>query len=443
VRPWQWILRGRPWRAAAGLCVLGLAILAAQALAAAGALDHSFSGDGKRTFGFANGANGDRAYAVAVQNGKPVIAGESNQGGDYRFALARLNDNGGFDHSFAGDGRKTFGFGNGPASDAANAVAVQGGKIVVVGDSSQNAGGGMAVARLNPDGTLDHSFSGDGRRNLQFPNGGNSENAWAVAVQSNGKIVLAGESYQDNGNNDDFAVARLNPNGSLDHSFSGDGRRTFGFANGSDYDTAYGVATSSGKIVVAGNSQQDAGTNEQFAVARLNPNGSLDHSFSGDGKRTFGFASGAADDANAVAIEGGRVVLVGQSNQGGNRVAVARLNDNGGFDSSFSGDGRKTCVFADGVAGSGKAVAIQGNRIVVTGSSNQTGSEFGVARLNPNGGFDSSFSGDGRRTFGFPNGTFTDGAVGVAILGGNIVVAGHSFQSGTGYDFAVARLLGG
>jgi uncharacterized delta-60 repeat protein len=415
--------------------------LAAQALAAAGALDHSFSGDGKRTFGFANGTNDDRAHGIAVQNGKLVVAGESDQGGDFRFAVARLNANGGVDHSFSGGGRKTFGFGNGPASDAANAVAVQGGKIVVVGDSSQNTGGGFAVARLNPDGSLDHSFSGDGRRNLGFPNGGNSENVWAVATQSNGKIVMAGESYQDNGNNDDFAVARLNPNGSLDHSFSGDGRRTFGFANGSDYDTAYGVAIEGGKIVVAGYSQQDGGTNDDFAVARLNPNGSLDHSFSDDGKRTFGFATGVLEQAKAVAIDNGRIVVVGQS---GGQFAVARLMDSGGFDHSFSGDGRKTFGFPDGAGANAAAVALQGSKIVMAGSSFQPGGDrYAVARVNPNGSFDSSFSGDGRRAFGFPNGTFTNGAEGVAIQSGNIVAAGYSRQSGPNEEFAVARLLGG
>src|SRR4029079_15216061 len=107
--------------------------------------------------------------------------------------------------------------------DDANAVVVQGnGKLVAVG------GGGVdedfALARYNADGSLDNSFSGDGKQTTDFLN---RDGANAVALQPNGKIVAVGRVGVTDG---DFGVARFNPNGSLDTSFSGDGKETTRFS---------------------------------------------------------------------------------------------------------------------------------------------------------------------------------------------------------------------
>jgi uncharacterized delta-60 repeat protein len=420
-------------------------------LAAAGALDHSFSGDGKRTFGFANGPNVDAASDTAIQaDGKVLMVGVSVHGvNDYDFAVSRLIPNGTLDHSFSGDGRRTFGFANGSDEDRSRGVAIRGGKIVVVGRSVQSATGyDFAVARLNSDGSLDHSFSGDGKRTFGFANGTDTDDAYDVSIQSDGRIVVAGESNV--GPAEKVAVARLNPSGTLDHSFSGDGRKRFAFpgATGND-DVGFATALQGGRIVVAGFSTQNA-TGDDVAVARLKSNGGFDQSFSADGRRTFGFANGADGDyANGVApTPNGKIVLAGSSIQGGttSEFAVARLNPNGTLDHSFSGDGRRTFDFANGaIANEANDVTLQGGGVVIAGFTNQSGvgSDFAIARLKSSGGFDQSFSGDGRRTFGFANGVDTDTANAVAARDGRVVVAGYSTQSGTGDDFAVARLLGG
>jgi uncharacterized delta-60 repeat protein len=426
------------------------AIVVAQALAAPAGLDTSFSGDGRRSFGFANGASSDSGYGVAIQpDGKIVVAGNSVQSGTGDdFAVARLNAGGGLDTSFGDGGRRSFGFANGTGYDFGSGVAIQpDGKIVVAGYSEQSGTGfDFAVARLRPGGGLDQSFAGDGRRSFGFANGAGADFGSGVAIQPDGRIVVAG------GAGADFAVARLRPGGGLDQSFAGDGRRSFGFANGANVDSGNDVAIQrDGKIVVAGTSDQ-SGTGDNFAVARMNPGGGLDQSFAGDGRRSFGFANGANSDSGAgVAIQpDGRIVVAGNSIQSGTGqdFAVARLRPGGGLDTSFSGDGRRSFGFANGASGDlANGVAIQPNgKIVVAGTSDQsgTGNEFAVARLNPGGGLDQSFSGDGRRSFGFANGAGADFGRGVALQpNGRIVVAGSSVQSGTGTDFAVARLLGG
>src|SRR4051812_27547114 len=170
-------------------------------------------------------------------------------------------------------------------------------------------------------GDLDVSFSGDGRQTTDF---GGSDLAAAVAVQADGKIVVAGSS---DGN---FALARYGVDGALDPSFSGDGLVTTDLGGTDD---GQGVAIQAdGRIVVAGASGGD------FALARYTTGGGLDPSFSGDGRQTTDF--GAADGATSVAIQSdGRIVLGGGSGGG---FALARYDAAGELDASFSGDGRQT-----------------------------------------------------------------------------------------------------
>ncbi len=124
----------------------------------------------------------------------------------------------------------------------------------------------FAVARYNTNGSLDTSFDTDGKLNTPF--GSTTDTANAVAIQPDGKIIVAGSTY--NGTNDDFALARYNVDGSLDASFSFDGKRTSAFGSGKD--VARGVALQAdGKIVVAGSINN--GTNDDFGIARFDGDG--------------------------------------------------------------------------------------------------------------------------------------------------------------------------
>jgi uncharacterized delta-60 repeat protein len=168
------------------------------------------------------------------------------------------------------------------------------GKIVAVGLT----GTAFVLARYNPNGSLDKSFSVDGKQTTEF--GNFNDTAEDVALQPNGKIVAAGRG---GATGDDFALARYNPNGSLDKSFSGDGKQTTNFGG---YNGANGIAIQDDhKIVLAGFTRDD------FGLARYNPNGSLDKSFSGDGKQTTDFG-GDSEGAGDVALQAnGRIVAAG------------------------------------------------------------------------------------------------------------------------------------
>jgi uncharacterized delta-60 repeat protein len=394
-----------------------------------GSLDTSFSGDGRQTTDF--GAFGDEATGVALQtDGKIVAVGATGGGPSADFALARYNPNGSLDTSFSGDGRQTTDFGG---FDQANGVALQtNGKIVTVGHVALDD---FAVARYNPNGSLDTSFSGDGRQTTDVGGMGFDDQATGVALQTNGRIVAVGPAFLPGGNINDFALARYNPNGSLDTSFSGDGRQTTDFG-GSD-DRAAGVALQGdGKIVAVGR-VGDFGARD-FALARYNVNGSLDPSFSGDGRQTTDFG-GPDDLAAGVAVQtNGKIVAVGVRGAfGDSDFALARYNPNGSLDPNFSGDGRQTTDFAGPDAANGVALQTNGKIVAVGGA----GGDFALARYNPNGSLDTSFSGDGRQTTDFGGMGFGETARAVALQANGKIVAvgviGDDFVSAS--DFALAR----
>jgi uncharacterized delta-60 repeat protein len=394
-------------------------VFSAAAHAAPGDLDPTFSGDGKQTTDFGFGLS-SAAATVRQPDGKIVAVGidrAAPSGGD--FAVARYNPNGSLDESFSGDGRQTTDFFQ--DSDGASAVALQAdGKIVVVGGAIAHRSD-FAVARYNPNGSLDGSFSGDGKQNTDFGGSDSSDGANGVAIQANGKIVVVGAAagnLQDSGH---FALARYKSNGSLDPSFSGDGRKTTDFGGGDV--KAYGVAIqANGKIVAVGAGGGD------FALARYNLHGLLDTSFSGDGRQTTDF--GGDDGARGVAIQGnGRIVAVGGGG-GGDDFALARYNANGSLDTTFAGQGKQTTEFGAFDRATGVALQENGKLVAVGGS----GGDFALARYNAHGLLDTSFSDDGRQTTDFGGG---DGACGVAIQrDGKLVAVG---VGGATSDFALAR----
>jgi uncharacterized delta-60 repeat protein len=196
------------------LTALLIAALALPAVAAAGDLDSTFSGDGKLRVGISGGAS-----AVAIQSdGKAVAVGE----GGSKFAIVRINTDGTLDHSFSGDGIVHIAAGPN-RFDEANAVVVRNGKITVVGTSTRDSDlvKALAVIRLNSDGTRDTSFSGDG---IQLLRVGSNSTGEDLVIQGDGKIVAVGTGGP--WPQDYFTLARYKPNGSLDPTFSSDGKQT-------------------------------------------------------------------------------------------------------------------------------------------------------------------------------------------------------------------------
>ena len=209
---------------------------------------------------------------------------------------------------------------------------------MVIGSSSTHD---FAVARFNIDGTLDTTFGPNHTGTILTPGSGFSV-AYAVAIQNDGKIVVAGIT----GSTTEFEVMRYNANGTLDTSFDHDGKVTFNFGNIGFPAMAVAIQ-SDGKIVVGGNTFRgtfDVNLDE-FAVARLNTNGSLDSSFDGDGKKAISF--GNDDILNSLLVRGTTILAIGTSIGGtpNEKVAIAALNKTGGMENSFDGDGKFTAVF--------------------------------------------------------------------------------------------------
>jgi uncharacterized delta-60 repeat protein len=409
--------KGRSSRLAAVLSVLAL-LAPTPALAASGDLDPAFDGDGQVTTAFSAEA---AANGMAIHRGKIVVVGAAGP----NFAVARYDLDGTLDASFGGDGKVTTHFRGSGAT--ARAVAVQdNGKIVAVGDADNF--GRFAVARYRINGSLDTSFGGDGKQTTRIWPGGSA--ARAVALTSDGRIVVAGQTTGPQGSA--FAVVRYLWNGSLDRNFGLDGKVTTRFQG---VGTAYGVAvTNRDKIVVVG----DAVIAEGFCVARYRKDGRLDRHFAHNGK----LVSRKPGGARAVALAGGKVVVAGIGGDIFGPFAVERYNHDGSVDGTFSEDGRVIAHLGDGEE-SGQAIAIQPDgRIVVAGYTNvpheggDTGNgAFALVRFRPHGAIDESFGVGGRVLTEFSEGL----TLGMALAlqwNGKIVVAGWA-----GGNFGVARYL--
>lgn len=365
--------------------VLALVLsLPGAAAAAPGDLDSSFDGDGRVLTDFGGYDHGDD---LAVQgDGKIVTVGAgAGAAGDTDFALTRHNADGSPDTSFGTNGRVTTPVAPAGLDDWANAVTVQGdGKIVVAGTAWRDYENccWFVVARYNSDGTLDSSFNGDGIAFADLP--GPTE-ALDVALDAGNRIVAAGYSGGE------MAVARFTPDGTPDGSFGTNGVVTADPAPGSPEEGGDGRALAlqpDGKIVVGG----EVGTTRfDFALMRFTTDGSVDTGFGSGGIVRTDFGDYEAVESLAVQPDG-RIVAAGSSDS---QYALARYNPNGSLDTSFDGDGRVTTP-----GGNAGDEALQGDgRIVVAGGT--SGGDFGVLRYNPDGSLDTGFGNGGQVTTDF------------------------------------------
>lgn len=322
---------------------------------APGDLDRTFDNDGKAVAGF-----GEGPIAVAIQpDGKIVVVGNILPAvGPRDFALVRFNPNGSLDNTFGSAGKVITNFGKGSGGggsgatsyDAATAVAIQkDGKIVVAGysnvDNKEFLAFDFAIARYKPDGTLDKTFGADGKVTTDFKNGSNDK-AFAIAIQKDGKIVLTGVSPHTSGS-DDFALARYNLNGTLDKTFNGSGKVITDFGS---VEEARAVAIQAdGKIVAAGPTTATH-RSVDFGLARYNPNGTLDRTFGHNGRVVTDFKNDSGDEAYSMALQSnGKIVVVGlfTPDSATFDFAVARYTTRGKLDKTFSGDGKVITDFAE------------------------------------------------------------------------------------------------
>ena len=411
-----------------GQAVLALALLLAPAITYGqnGTLDISFGTGGK--------AATDLPGSVAVQaDGKLVVAGSAPTiDGSSNFAVARYNSNGAIDASFGMGGKVTTDFGG--RFQGATSVALQpDGKIVAAGGGVINQFNDFALARYNSDGTLDTSFGSGGKVLTNI--GGVSAQARSLAVQPDGKIVVAG--YANVGGGENFELVRYNSNGTLDASFGTGGEVTTDFGlldQGFSFAQAFSlVLQQDGKMVLAG--QAFIGEGNDFALARYNSNGTLDTSFGTGGKVITDFGT-TSDGAHSIAVQpDGKIVTAGLAR---NRFALARYNSDGTLDISFGTGGKVISVIA-GLNDQASRVALQRDgKILVAGRSFINGAfHSALARYNSWGTLDAGFGAGGKVTTIF--GGDSDQVSSIAIQSdGKIVVSGGATIDWTN-SFALAR----
>jgi serralysin len=378
------------------------------------------------------GSSLDAGQSVTVQaDGKILVAGYSFNGVNTVFTLVRYNTDGSLDASFSHDGIVTTAIGSWNA-DGNSAILQSDGKIVVVGTSFNGSNFDFAVVRYNTDGSLDTTFSGDGKLTTSI--GTRNDFGYSATIQSDGKILVAGTaSVGGTGYGySDFALVRYNSDGSLDTTFSDDGKLT---TNITSEDEAKSVTLQAdGKILIAGFSRGDF--NNEFSVVRYNTNGSLDTSFSQDGKlitRVWG-------DSRAYSITvqaDGKILVAGSGSiSANNDFALVRYNTDGTLDTTFSGDGK---IIADfyGASESAYSVTLQSDgKILVAGNSGVSESDFFVLRYNIDGSLDASFGFDGSVITDV--GSYDHVRSMTLQSDGKILVAGYA-QIGSNYDFALVR----
>jgi uncharacterized delta-60 repeat protein len=395
-----------------------------------GDLDPTFGTDGKMLTDFDHST--DIANAVAIQaDGKLVVVGTTYLDNDFSnedFAIARYNPDGTLDKTFGAGGKVQTDFPD-LAAVASSVVIQPDGKIVVAGGAFPlfTFLGNFKVARYNPDGLLDTSFGDAGIVTTIFPEG---SYAFDVALQADGKIIAAGTVFVDfdpgESSNTDFALARYNPDGTPDATFGNGGQATTDFVGFED-DAFSVLIQPDGKIVAVG-SANDPATFYDFAAVRYLSNGTLDTTFGVAGKVHTDFGDQNFDRARAAALHSdGRIVAAGFAiSQNGlvQNFAVARYTSNGVLDTSFGTGGMTQIDFGNCCQGATKVLLQSNGKIITVGGSNGESPEddFLLARLTSDGSLDPTFGAGGKVRTSF--GDLNGGASGAAFQGGKIVAVG-------------------
>jgi uncharacterized delta-60 repeat protein len=431
--------------------ILAFIVSGGTVLAVDGDLDPTFGTDGKVLTDFDHST--DIANAVAIQaDGKLVVVGTTYQDNDFSdedFAVARYNPDGTLDKTFGVGGKVQTDF-PGLAAVASSVIIQPDGKIVVAGGAFPlfTFAGDFKVARYNSNGSLDSSFGDGGIVTTTFPEG---SYAFDVALQADGKIIAAGTVFVDfnpgDSSNTDFALARYNLDGTPDATFGNGGQVSTDFL-GLEDDAFSVLIQPDGKIVAVG-SANDPATFYDFAAVRYLSNGTLDTTFGVAGKVHTDFGDQNFDRARSAALQpDGRIVAAGfaiSQNGGIQNFAGARYTSDGVLDTSFGTDGMTQIDFGSCCQSANKVLLQSDGKIITVGYANteSSDSDFLLARLTTDGSLDPTFGAGGKVRTSF--GDLNGGANGAVLQpDGKIVAVG--FQA-TGLklfaDFALARYLNG
>jgi uncharacterized delta-60 repeat protein len=339
------------------------------------------------------------------------------------FSILANAQNGSLDQSFGNAGVVITDLGQ---EDNAWSMAIQPDGKIVVGGITYISGGvisDFALVRYNTNGTLDNTFGNNG---IVITDVFDKDYAYSLKIQLDGKILLAGYII-----NKDFAIVRYNTNGTLDNTFGNGGILISDLPGTNGYSRSVALQTD-GKIVLAGSIQNFS--YPDIVVIRYNTDGSFDNSFGNGGIQTTDIA-GDEDIVFTLGLQtDGKIIVSGTSKIGAtNPVTVLRYNTDGNLDNTFGNGGIQTTAI--GSNSSARSIALQSDGKIVVGAQINTitgDRDFGLIRYNTNGTLDNSF-GNGGITL--TNNDSLDYCNTVAILSDGKILLGGASYTATSSDF--------
>ena len=375
-----------------------------------GSIDESFADKGKLHEIILQGNT--VLYAVAVQNdGKVVAGGQAFNGSNLDFGLVRYTKNGSLDNSFSGDGKVMTDGGNQSSRNIIQSLAIQAdGKIIAGGDGSEST----ALVRYNTNGSIDHDYGPVVDFDINN----------SIAIQKDGRFVVSERSGLKRYKNFD-----------LDSSFNGIGHVSFP----ENFISNAIALQKNDKIVVLGIS----GEQQSFSVIlRYDTNGKLDSTFGTNGK-VINRSDHDREISTAICIQSDDKILIGgsyldYSNYGISTSSILRLNKNGSRDSTFNG-GKILYPFSDGTDET-DAIKVQSDgKIIIAGNTVSDGiSYFKISRFNQDGSIDKTFNNTGS-VLTYPGGAYAR-ISSIAIQGNNLYAVGFAIFPGRTGVIAKYRL---
>jgi uncharacterized delta-60 repeat protein len=390
------------------------------ATAAPGGLDPAFGNAGIARLQGPAGADVANAVAIDAQ-GRVVTVGYSDSGPINAMAISRHRPDGTLDATFNGSGKRIL---SGSLSGGAYSVAIDAAGRILVGGIHQGA---PVVIRLLADGSNDPAYGTGGIA----PVPGANIFPYAMAIDAAGRAVFTGS------NTNGYNVARLNADGTPDNTFGGAGFVSTNMGTGEDYPYAIAI-DSAGRILVAGQARN--GATYEAAVARFLPDGTLDAAFNGTGK----YLTPAANEmALGLAVDAAdRPVLAIVSVSGGTGVIARRLTAAGVADGTFGTGGRVN--YPVGSSGSSRAVSIDSaGRIVLagTGAGGNNNNALVMARLLANGALDPAFGTAGKAIAAEAGKSFICNAMALDPAGRLVAVGRINRTNEQNTDFGLIRRL--
>lgn len=419
-------------------------VLSLTAHAASTDLDKDFDNDGKLLATI--GATATTFNAVTLQSdGKIVVVGQSSNDTNTQrvITVVRYLPNGQFDTSFGSlkNGIVTESIRASTDTKAMDVALQADGKIVVAAMAQDSTE--FIVVRLLPNGTLDTTFAGTGKAITPMVESGKTVEVQSLAIQNDGKIVVAGRREVD-ANNSSIALVRYTADGSLDTSFGNEGKVITALGTGADEANDIDIQKD-GKIIVVGKSFN--GKVDDAVVVRYQANGTLDNTFGIKGVTTFSLGDGGTVLYALERQEDGGILVAGSSQNGSyQNFVLARLLSSGILDNSFGNGSGKVVVSFGEVNSEAYSIEIQSDGNILLGGYAEKSKDyplFALARLSNNGTIDATFGSDGKILTGISSLSNAEKITQIELQNdGKIIAIGDSTPSRGNSQGAIVRYLG-